>query len=283
MRLLMGTILSLCLLIALAHPAAAAIITVAAGGSIQAAINAAAPGDTIVINDGTFSETLVIQGLDDLHLVAADATGLTGLGSRQVGVGGFFLTSVIVDGGLAPGASCLSIIDSQRVSVTGVTFQQCDGPGVHIQGNGAAIEDTRLFGSAVQSTNGPGVLIERGLRTHILSSALFLSQGSSGVVVDGSRQCLIADSTIRGNVDAGIQTLNNAGLTHMVNNHVIGNSVGILDAGIQSRIERNEVVSNTSNNVVIAATSQFADLAGNRANGLYQLSGVGIDFAADNQ
>jgi parallel beta-helix repeat protein len=60
--------------LALVSPAYAAVIHVGAGESIQAAIDAANPGDTIIVSRGVFQEDLTISK-DDLTLIGSGAHG----------------------------------------------------------------------------------------------------------------------------------------------------------------------------------------------------------------
>ncbi len=61
--------------LALAGPVAAAVIEVDAGDSIQDAINAAAPGDTILVNPDTYTENLLIE--ESLTLRSSGGAGAT--------------------------------------------------------------------------------------------------------------------------------------------------------------------------------------------------------------
>jgi hypothetical protein len=60
-------------MVGFANPAVAATITVSPGHSIQAAINAASPGDTITVKSGTYHENLVIKK-NNLTIVGQSAT-----------------------------------------------------------------------------------------------------------------------------------------------------------------------------------------------------------------
>jgi len=86
----------------------AAVINVPAGGSIQAAVNVAAPGDTIVVAPGTFKETVIIS-----------TSGITLLGA-QAGVDPRF-------GGRVEGGPGETIIDGEGIRTEGIIIRGASG------------------------------------------------------------------------------------------------------------------------------------------------------------
>jgi len=70
---LVGVAVLVASLVGLASPAVAATIHVGPGESIQAAVDAAEPGDTIVVAAGTYHESVVVRE-DDLTILGADAS-----------------------------------------------------------------------------------------------------------------------------------------------------------------------------------------------------------------
>ena len=254
-------------------PLVATVFHVVPGNLIQDAIDSSASGDTIVIHDGVYPETLVIDGKNDLHLVAAHET--FNVGARPAGVGFNYLGNVVVDGSLTSGTPCLRIEDSHRVSVVGLTFYHCDGPGVLLLG-GTAIRDTQLLAITVLNTTGPGVDIVNGLRSRVLSSTLQTSFTSSGVRVDGN-DCVVADSVLTGSNDAGIEVLPSSSRTKLVNNELQANNTGIYDKGNRSRIEWNTATSNTGCQIKLGGTN--ADVIGNIGVTGSCVGGSGNEFA----
>ncbi len=254
-----------------ATPAMAAVLKVPTGFlTIQDAINAASPGDTIVIHDGLYNENLKIIGKNNLHLVAAQVPANVGV--RAVGIGASFPFGVQVVGVFDPGTPCLLIEDSHRVSIVGLAFTSCEGPGIRVLGTGPPIRDVRLYSVQVDLVNGAGIEILNARRVQVLSSEASLSNSSSGLVVDGI-DCLVADSVFANSLDAGVLVTASSNRTQVINNAAGGNSVGIYDLGSQSRVERNSAFSNPSCDIDIAIPASFADIAGNEA-GVYCLGGI---------
>ncbi len=110
--------------------------------TIQSAINAASPGDTILVSAGTYPEQLVIQ--KSLHLVGA---------SRD---------STVIDG---QGMGTVVWINSSSVEVRGFTIRHSDqfGRGVHVdKANGVNIT---LNNVASMGTSGAGVDLFRSNNT----------------------------------------------------------------------------------------------------------------------
>jgi hypothetical protein len=128
------------LALALAMPlsAAAAVRRVGPGDSIQAAVDAASPGDTIVIAPGTYHEPgrpcptdpshtcAVVVGTDDLTLVGQGPAVLENAGGQDQGL-------VFVRDG-ADGATCLED-PAQRLqgaTVRGLTVNGFGGDGIFL-------------------------------------------------------------------------------------------------------------------------------------------------------
>ncbi|MBK6941572.1 MAG: hypothetical protein IPH13_15450 [Planctomycetes bacterium] len=85
-------------ILAVVDPLDGTTIDVAAGSSIQAAIDAAAPGDTITVANATYFETVVIDR--SLTLIAADGATIdaTGLGASALRILGVDASGAMIDG-----------------------------------------------------------------------------------------------------------------------------------------------------------------------------------------
>ena len=99
------------LLCAPALPALAATLTVQPGQSIQSAVNAANPGDTIVVKGGTYGEQV---------LIATNANGVPLNGLSLVGTNGATLNGPGLEAtnGITIGASNVTVRASRLSSIT---------------------------------------------------------------------------------------------------------------------------------------------------------------------
>ena len=177
-------------------------ITVAAGEPIQAAVDRARPGDTILVPYGEYHETVVIDSSDIRLLGIPNESGewplLDGRGE-------------LADGIIASGnnfeVGYFRVVDynDNGVLVEGVT-------GVHF--HDLYVERTGTYGVyPVQSTN---IVIERVEVTGVDDAGIYAGQ---------SENVVVRDSVVYGNV-LGIELENTVG-GEVYNNHVYDNSVGI--------------------------------------------------------
>lgn len=182
-----------------AAPASAAEIPVATGGSIQAAIDAAAPGDVVAVGPGTFVEDL------DFHGKAIAVVG-RGPASLVVGTG----TGPVVRFGSAEGPE--SVLDS--LAITGGAAAA--GGGILIDGASPTIVRNLITGNRA-SGQGSGVAI----------------RGRDGAVPTPhlANNLLAYNTNLHGVGDPHTIQVTNAAPVIVNNTIVEGDSNGILLAG----------------------------------------------------
>lgn len=267
-------ILAVALTAVAAVPGAAAILVVdCAGGpffDIGSAVLAAGPGDTVVVHECTVFPfaypPFTVLAKDRVHVVAADVTEPTAMGGQRVGFGTVPLTLfnpvVVVDGTLLSPSSCVSIDSSFGVAIKGLKLINCVGAGVAITFSG----ETTVVGNRIQ--NAMGGIREGDCRsTHIIGNMIVSSTGP-GIAVGNSSFALIADNQVGNSSGDGILITATAAFVtaaHVVNNQIVGNAgAGIRDQAIETRIERNTVLSNGGPaQIVIDAVAVDADAVGN--------------------
>ena len=195
--ILFALVLVLSLSLVTAVPAAATTITVGPGGpptydyaSIQDAIDAASPGDTITVAAGTYAETVVIdkqltlQGTDSASTII-DAS----VGTLDYGI-------LLTAGGVSA---------SQRLTIKGLTIKNSPSHGIKAYKAGGLNLDYVTLDDVVLTLNtNRGMEIHNGVTVSDMEikNCEFVSNGTQGlrtasnVVVDGMT---IADSKFNGN------------------------------------------------------------------------------------
>jgi nitrous oxidase accessory protein NosD len=181
--------------LACAGTAQAHTTTVAAGGSIQAAVDAAAPGDTIVVR-GTHRENVA---------VGTDALTLRGAGAvleppRAPAASACFDPSV--EGEAVHGICVSGDVDFDtgeiarrvsRVSISGFTVRGFSGDGVVA----AAAQDATIAGNVTEGNGDAGVAAIASTGVRVLSNRT--AGNRFGVFAGGSVGGSIAGNTITGN------------------------------------------------------------------------------------
>ncbi|WP_254863868.1 right-handed parallel beta-helix repeat-containing protein [Halovivax gelatinilyticus] len=234
---------------------------VADGESIQDAINNSAPGDTIVVESGTYEEELLID-VDDLSIVAADGqrpvlegdgsvkldTAITIDGADGVVVGGLNVTNY-------RGDTAIVVQGSTDVRIADTTVVVESGLGMPNNGFGIYVTDS------------PNLVIED---TYVVDH-----DGEDGIVIDGSSGARLDNVTVRetgdgvhltGSVDASI-----VDSTLVTNSH----AVRVAEASDGTSIENTTVYDNRANDAVIISHSERVAI---RSNNITDNSNRGIRF-----
>jgi hypothetical protein len=244
MKLTKSTLFAAILSTALVPATQAAVLDVnCAGGTfldVQSAVNAAAPGDVIVVQACTYPNGFAILGKSDLQIVAADAPAGS-FGAFPVGrsINPPSSSMQMYD----TTTTCVTIDSSQNISIVGLLLEACRGFGIEINGS----DNIEIHGNALYYADRDGVSIAGSRHVTVSGNFLFgaVQPGQSGVSVDsGSALVRIHNNRIMKNAQ-GISMKGQ--YIDVINNEVAGNvGLGIYVASDSSTVARNHVQGNGS-------------------------------------
>ncbi|RPJ41476.1 MAG: hypothetical protein EHM19_11865, partial [Candidatus Latescibacterota bacterium] len=154
--------------------------------TIQSAVDAAAPGDTVLIAPGTYTDSVVVAGKEALFLIGEEGRDKTFLDGNDKGI------PLRVDHGLGP------------LFVSGLTMQRgftyTNGGGMVVQKTPVRIVDCRFVANKAENSGGglsllncPSVQVERC----IFEGNFCIDEASAVSVVGGRGE--FAENVIRGN------------------------------------------------------------------------------------
>jgi parallel beta-helix repeat protein len=216
--------------------AAAASRTVLPGESVQAAVAAAAPGETVYLS-GAHAENVTI-GASRITLTSApgEAASLRGRLIVWDGANDVVVSNLRLDGRNAAAAPSPTVLGDRAVfrdnDVTNANTEICFILGSLARGYAA--ERTIIAGNRIHNC---GKLPARN--------------GDHGIYVEYARDTLITKNEIYDNADRGIQLYPDADRTLIENNLISGNGEGIIFSGSGSltsddNIVRNNIIANST-------------------------------------
>ena len=190
------------------------------GESIQAAIDAARPGDTILVKPGTYAEALTIT-TDDLTLKGSRGTVLTMPDDAEPCPAFGTVEGICVFGELSPEFEVLDPVEDTRIS--GFEIRGFSGNGILALGT----EDLRASRNRTDDNVEYGIFVLLSTRP-VLAYNKASGNGVAGLYVGGNQE---VDAKIFGNTswDNSIGIfLRDVSFGTAEGNHVFGNCSGIL-------------------------------------------------------
>jgi parallel beta-helix repeat protein len=218
---------------------------------IQAALDAAAPGEQVLVYPGYYRETLTIS---------TQGVKLVGMGAAP--------QDVVVDG---EGSGDVVDIEANGVTVKNVKLANGSSYGIYVDGTNARIVNVRVFGSSSSS-----VYVADGATGALLMNSSFQGYGATNVYVDADDAQVIGCYLATGD-DEGIDAY---GDNIRVVDNVVRNcedDYGIYIEGDGAVVRGNEV--NTADSELIYISGNDAVIANNR---VHAGSSYGIEVYGDN-
>lgn len=195
--------MSLSVVLLVGTAASAATIDVAAGGSIQAAIEAAADGDVVAVAPGTFTEDLDfsgkairVVGAGPLSIVRGTGTGpvvkfATGEGGDSV------LDSLTITGGVADRGGGIFIDNSSPTIARTVIFDnraRFQGSAIYLRASGADIHNNLIaYNLTAQGDPHSVEIVDSGPR---FINNTVVRGDSNGLIIRGNSPALIMNNII---------------------------------------------------------------------------------------
>lgn len=220
--------------------------------TINLAIAAAAPGDTIEVAAGIYTSPLIIP------------VGLTGLT-----VTGASTTSVIIDAGGPTGGNGITV-RAPAVTIENVTIRNAESHGIEIL---AGVTDTHITNVAVlHAAGGNSLLVDTGANRTVVQGSSFIGADDSCVFVRGNAFSM-SNSVVRQCAASGIELL---GDTPTVLRNQISVCVedGIFAGGPAVTVSENSVTSCGQHGISVEAGDLAVD-----ANVVTASGDTGIDIA----
>jgi len=234
-----------------ALPADARTVVVSSGGSIQAAVDVAEPGDTIEVQPGTYSgsggQALVHVRTSGLTLRASRAAVIDARGHRY---------GVLVGEGAPTSADRCPPVGVRGFVISGFTIVGAEHTALRIEGvDGFAIRDgayldNRAHGpvsrcashgeiSGNHAAAQGGAAIQISDSSHVVVEGNSVTESGIGVEIENSTYAVVRKNQIFGNT-AGLLVAVRAGLVHAITDHV--------------RIEENAILKNNRPNPIAPAS-----------------------------
>jgi len=236
--------------------------------SIQAAVNAASPGDTVFVYSGTYREAVTIPKALTLQGQGRDTTIIDGMRTSttvQINTGPTVLRGFTITNGASRGVSVSapdSLVEDNRVSES--------YSGIYVAGMSRA----RLLSNIVSSNTGNGIDLSTSADSEVIGN-LVSSNGAWGIYLSGSVGNRIEENDVSSNrrgiflEQSSSNTLarNTAWSNEETSSYNYGAGI-FLRSSTGNTIEENNLSSNSYNGIRLEYSARNV-LRGNSASGNY--------------
>ena len=283
-RSLVAAIVLLSLLTLLTTGASAADITVCASGcdytTIQAAVDAANPGDTIIVHDGTYTENvlvnkrLTIQSLNGALLTTVQAASASdhvfNVTADHVTISGFTVT------GAATNSAGIYLYHVNNCTISNNTASD-NYEGIRL----TSCNDNTLTGNTAYSNSYSGIWLSSSSNNTLTNNTA--SNTTRGIrLYFSSNNNTLTGNTANSNDFFGIR-LYSSSYNSLTGNTANSNDLsGIhLDSSSYNTLTGNTATSNNQSGIALAQSSTYNTLTGNTAsNNTY--SGIVLTYSSTN-
>jgi len=204
--------------------------------TIQSAVNASAPGDTVRVAAGTFAESVLIGAGKDRIAILGSGVGRSILQGPGTGTG-------------------FTIVGPSHVTIAGFTIRNFPTNGIFV-----AEDDNVIRNLLVTNSGGAGIRSSAGASRNLFFKIASNNNTGDGILVEGENNYVIA-SRFENNGDDGLDF-------DGPNNLVLGNSAAGNDRGLDGGVDRILVIGNrfTANQVGIGLIASVSLLYGNEVS-----------------
>lgn len=212
--------------------------------TIQAAVDAALPGDEILVADGVYHEQVTVSS-NFLRITGGEKTVLDGAWTLD---------------------TAFTLNDTSGVEIRSFLIKDYKTDGVDILGNGMAnaVTQTRLINI------GDSAVRQDAAATDSRIAGCSVSGAETGVLDAGSRLCVEGCRILY--CRTGISCADSSVDAEISGSAVNGNATGISTGGVRTRISRNEICENRSNGISVSGSDCLIE--GNDVHGTVSYAAI---------
>lgn len=242
----------------IASTAEAAQIRVSSGQSIQAAIDSAAPGDTIVIRPGSYTENIDVNKLVKIRSQSGKPSNTIIIAEQAENP----VFNVVANNVEISGLQIRDATGSDGVRLDGVTGCKISKNDLTNNNYGIYLTESdknTIYSNKANSNGMDGILATSNSDNNKIHNNIANSNANNGIKVEGSTGNTVKSNTAKSNTQEGIKLTDGANNNVVNSNTVLNNLDGIM---MEAASNDNMVKSNVAN------SNKF--------------SGIGLDNSNDN-
>ncbi len=231
--------------------------------TIQAAINAASPGDIINVSSGTYSGSIIVN--KSLTLIGQDPSTTVIRGTTEetyvilcLNVDNVKISSFTITGSIKG----INLTNSNHNIISGNNITGNSQYGIFLRNS----SDNYVNGNTVLYNGQRGIYLRESSNRNIVNNNSVSHHGEWGIYIYRSRQNIVSNNTISNNVDRGVYMIESDNNTFN-GNTILDNAYGISIRDSKNLILRNNNMTSNIQNFDISGQYVQSIDASNTVNG----------------